>query len=232
MVEPAAAMGGWIVKRNCFLLGIGLSLILAVQAQAAAVHFNYGGHDWGTMTITVMDADTLSVRYDASSSIPAGSQATGFGFSFNPSTRVPTSVTDPLDSAFAWDQNGLDWVLLTNLNAIPNPANSTSITKNNFYSGATEGRSNNFTPPGIRPGQSDLFYLNFSGVNFNAAAFNLDNFFQLAGVRLQGLPCNINGGSLFLVGDRPASVPEPGTMMLLGSGLVGLAAWGRKKYHK
>jgi hypothetical protein len=202
-------------------------------ATAATVDFNYGGYNWGTMTINVVDADTLSVRYDASSSIPTGSQATGFVFAFIPSTTVPTSVSNPLASDFTWDQNGLVWVLLTNLSPIPNPANSSTITKGDFYAGASEGASNNFTPPGILPGQSDLFFLNFSGTNFNAAGFNLDNFFELGGVRLQSLPENINGGSLFLVGNGGSEpIPEPGTMVLLGSGLAGLAGWGRKKFRK
>jgi hypothetical protein len=32
--------------------------------------------------------------------------------------------------------------------------------------------------------------------------------------------------------ETAAPVPEPGTMMLLGSGMIGLAGWGRKKFKK
>jgi hypothetical protein len=37
---------------------------------------------------------------------------------------------------------------------------------------------------------------------------------------------------IVVTGDGPAPVPEPGTMLLLGSGLLGLAVFGRKKLRK
>lgn len=218
------------------ILGIIIVIFLFTVSGTQALEFTFSDKDylngasWGTMYITSYDENTLQIEYFASpaSIIPKESQATGFGFSFSGNNTV-SSITNPEDNLFIYDRNDLNWIILTNLNSIPNPGNgdefSPRITKDNFFFGATEGDANNINPPGIKSGERDIFYLNF---NSKVTPENV----LLTGVRLQSLPNNINEGSLFLAGKIPAPVPEPATMLLLGSGLIGLAGFGRRKFKK
>ena len=221
--------------------GFLITVFLLTSAHALSFSFSdkdfLGGASWGTMEITVFDADELQVRYDAASSavIPDDSEVTGFGFTFVPNTTLPGPIRNPLDGDFDGDRDDLNWLRLNNLNAIPQPANgdefSPNITKDDYYFGVTEGDNNNFSPPGILPGEYDVFYLNFSGLDFNNINFNLNNFVALTGIRLQSLPQEINGGSLFLAsGGVP--IPEPVSMLLFGTGLVGIGGYIRKKVKK
>jgi hypothetical protein len=42
----------------------------------------------------------------------------------------------------------------------------------------------------------------------------------------------LDGANILVPDTMPHPVPEPGTMLLLGSGLIGIAGWGRKRFRK
>ena len=76
--------------------------------------------------------------------------------------------------------------------------------------------------PYVRTGSAkNIFVSDFDAANSDGNHVLV----HVGGIDVQGQ------GSAFL-SDGPAPVPEPGTMMLLGSGLAGLAGWGRKKFRK
>lgn len=218
--------------RSRALLALLAVLTVPVSGWSAVYTFTdrdfYGGASWGTMTIDQegVAANQLAIRFEflpTSTDIVRG-EATGFGFSFE--GEVPISISNP---NLADTRLDLDWTVLDKKSPeamFPGVANGDefdpAINSNDFMFGATEGDASNFSPPGIGIGQADVFYLNF-------AQNVTEDDVILTGIRLQGLDGAVNEGSLFLAGRTPGTpVSEPGTLMLIGSGLVSLAVMGRR----
>ncbi len=224
------------MRKYTFLGSLLLALwIFSSFSHAATAIYTFseqnvlGGESWGTLTISVFESNTLEVSFLGSEEMPYGAQVTGFGFGFD---SPPIEVLNPDDPDFPDDQNSLNWVESTNLNAIPQPSNrfefSSYPTKRDYSFGVTEGNANNFNPPGIMSRELDIFYLLFGDDLFPIGTTDSDlfNFIKLTGIRIQSIPNYMEEGGSFLAG---TPVPVPTTLMLLGSGLFGLFFLRRKK---
>ncbi len=238
-----------------FAMGVAASFG-APKADAASLTYAFSytqastTYEFGTVTVSTSNSlpSILTVRVTAPASAPAaiaGVQITGVVYAFTPNV-TSAAVINPGNNAYQDDLNSLNWAFLTNMNAIPNPANSSAVRKGDFEFGASTGNGNNFNPPGVALGQSDVFMVSIGGLpssyTASGAWANLDiaSFIDHIGIRIQSIDNSVNGGSLLLVGAVEApppppppppgpSIPEPATLALFGAAMLGLGAVGRRR---
>jgi hypothetical protein len=94
------------MKKKLWVMSLAAGLLINYSGMASATTYTFsdndflGGASWGTMDISTVNAFQLMVQYTASLTIPQGSQATGFGFSFD---TAFTGVSDPANGDFSND---------------------------------------------------------------------------------------------------------------------------------
>ena len=171
----------------------------SIAAQAMPVYFDAGP----STTVTVNDPFTVSLYLDSGATAPVTSQL--FGYSFN--------ATD----------NGLT------TNSVTGNSNYMSLGANPVYE---ENFVLNFFDPSatmavIDPNSpTDVFLAAFELVATAAGEFQLD-VSGIASLFLEPLPLFFDAGLTIIA--EAAPVPEPGTWMLMGTGLLGLIYWTRRQ---
>lgn len=81
--------------------------------------FIYNGNSYGTMDLTVANAGTVRVQFTAAASVPGVNDFQVTGFAFDVVGNLNLSIGNPANNAFPGDENGLNWIKLTNLNFQP-----------------------------------------------------------------------------------------------------------------
>lgn len=212
------------MKRFLLLISVFLGLmafVLPVQATSFTLEFNYefseatepkGPSPWLTATFDDEGSAGMVILTLVASGLTGTEFVTEWDFNLNPSL----------------DPNQLSFV--------PNPGSANSISTGvNAFKADGDGRYDiQFLFPtngSDRFGAGDVAIFKISLTDITANSFNFLSFPDgghgpfLSAAHVQGI--GDDGKDSGWV----APVPEPSTMLLLGFGLVGIAAFGRKKFR-
>ena len=189
---------------------------------------------YGQVTVSSLDTQTVQFYVDVfTPPLVKGGDNYGiktFGFNMNPDFTIDGNhrlkFIGPSDWEFSEDKNISEFGVFDIRYTGPGDKSQDPLVFSLMYKTRTNSSS-----PWVYQLLSPENFFDENNKDFNFVAHVIDIHTGL----FESSDC---GGSkeitsaYFADGEIQTPVPEPGTMILLGSGLVGLAGWGRKKFRK
>ena len=215
------------LSRAAFFLFLltGVAFVSSTKASSITIVGNSTG-SLSTATVNcTFNAQTNTFTFTITNTSPFDARITGIGFDLPPAGNASASGLNGFTGNVTFQPAGVAFVFSdADLGNVPQFNSAVLdfgfITGSNFAG----GDPNQGLPPGIDPGDEATFTV--TGAAFSG--FTEEQICNAIFVRFQRVGANGEGSDV----GTPQPIPEPASMLLLGTGLVGVAAFARKRLKR